>query len=301
MGLNPSAAKNLKFCTDAQLGKGKAIGDLSRITTPPASTRRRSAARRPRKSAPSRSKPRCCRRARCPAPSTSASSSAATRSRARSTGSSSTPNRPRYGVYVRLIGEVIADPTTGRLTARFDDPAHGGLPQVPFSSFSLQFDGAKGVLTSPPTCGPNTTTSTIHRLGRQRRRDPVGRFTLTNAPGGGACAKTMAERPFGPASTRNRLRHAARLHLLRRRSRAPTAAGAERRRTSTLPAGRDGEARRRPVLHRQRHRRRRRPPGANEQKNPSCPAAARSASPRSKPAAGPRRSDRRQGLSGRSI
>jgi hypothetical protein len=100
---------------------------------------------------------------------------------------------------VRLIGEVKADPVTGRLTAVFDDPAHGGLPQVPFSSFSLQFDGAKGVLTSPPTCGPNTTTSTMTAWAGNKVANPSSSFTLTNAPGGGACAKTMAERPFGPA------------------------------------------------------------------------------------------------------
>ena len=57
----------------------------------------------------------------------------------------------RYGVSARLIGNVSADPQTGRLTTTFAEN-----PQVPFSSFRLQFDGGpQAALTSPPTCGPN--------------------------------------------------------------------------------------------------------------------------------------------------
>ncbi len=44
---------------------------------------------------------------------------------------------------------------TGQLTAVVDEN-----PQATFSNFHLHFNGGdKGTLTSPPTCGPNTTTT----------------------------------------------------------------------------------------------------------------------------------------------
>jgi hypothetical protein len=54
-----------------------------------------------------------------------------------------------FGITVRLIGTVRPDPTTGQLTAIFDDN-----PQLPFSDLELQFkDGPNAVLSSPLTCG----------------------------------------------------------------------------------------------------------------------------------------------------
>jgi hypothetical protein len=101
----------------------------------------------------------------------------------------------RYGVDVRLVGNVKASPQTGQLTTTFKEN-----PQVPFTSVRLQFDGAKGVLTSPPTCGPNAATHAITAWSGTPDRGPQEKgFTLTNAPGGGPCAKTMASRPFAPA------------------------------------------------------------------------------------------------------
>jgi hypothetical protein len=103
----------------------------------------------------------------------------------------------RYGVDVRLIGNVKANPQTGQLTTTFKEN-----PQVPFTSVRLQFDGAKGVLTSPPTCGPNATTHALTAWsGTPDQGAQEKGFTLTNAPGGGPCAKTLAARPFAPAFT----------------------------------------------------------------------------------------------------
>jgi hypothetical protein len=116
----------------------------------------------------------------------------------------------RYGVHVRLIGNVSANPQTGQLTTTFAEN-----PQVPFSSFRLQFDGgARAPLTSPPTCGPNTTTSQITPWTTAVGSVPPGQeggpstnppaapsnaFSLSHAPGGGPCAKSLAARPFGPS------------------------------------------------------------------------------------------------------
>jgi hypothetical protein len=100
----------------------------------------------------------------------------------------------RYGLSVRLLGKVSANPATGQLTTTFD-----GTPQVPFTSFRLEFDpGARAVLSSPPTCGPARTTTVMTPWSGNPAARPNGDFILTSAPGGGACAKTMAGRPFSP-------------------------------------------------------------------------------------------------------
>jgi hypothetical protein len=99
----------------------------------------------------------------------------------------------RYGLSVRLIGNVAANPQTGQLTATFADN-----PQVAFSSFRVQLNGgAKAPLTSPSICA-NTTTSQIAPWSGNAPAAPTSPLTLTSAPGGGACAKTMASRPFAP-------------------------------------------------------------------------------------------------------
>ena len=73
-------------------------------------------------------------------------------------------------------------------------------PQVPFTSVELSFDGgARAVLTSPPTCGPNKATTTLVPWSGNAAAHPDDEFAMSSAPGGGPCAKTMAERPFAPA------------------------------------------------------------------------------------------------------
>jgi hypothetical protein len=99
----------------------------------------------------------------------------------------------RYGISVRLVGNVSADPVTGQLTTTFTDN-----PQVPFSSFELDFDGgARAVLSSPPVCA-SKATSRFTPWSANAPATPAGPVVLTTAPGGGACAKTLAERPFTP-------------------------------------------------------------------------------------------------------
>jgi hypothetical protein len=100
----------------------------------------------------------------------------------------------RYGIDARLIGNVKADPQTGQLTTVFKDS-----PQVPFTSAKVKFDAGKGLLTSPPTCGPNAATHAMSAWSGSPDQGPREKgFTLTEAPGKGPCAKTMAGRPFSP-------------------------------------------------------------------------------------------------------
>jgi hypothetical protein len=103
----------------------------------------------------------------------------------------------RYGVQVREEGKVKANPTTGQITGEFTD-----LPQVAFSSATLTFGPqakhAIPVLSSPPLCTDTATSSAVPYSTGTSTQTPTTELKLTQAPGGGACAKTMAERPFNP-------------------------------------------------------------------------------------------------------
>jgi hypothetical protein len=106
----------------------------------------------------------------------------------------------RYGVQVREEGKVKANPTTGQLTAEFTE-----LPQVGFSSATLTFGAtakhAIPVLSSPPLCSQTSTSSAVPWSTGATTATPPTELKLTQAPGGGSCAKSMAERPFSPGVT----------------------------------------------------------------------------------------------------
>lgn len=101
----------------------------------------------------------------------------------------------RYGIDVRLVGHVFADPLTGQLTTKI-----GEVPQVPFTSFTLDFvGGEQAVLSSPPICGPNPSTALMTPWSGDHAATPADSFSLHAAPGGGGCAATLAARPFAPS------------------------------------------------------------------------------------------------------
>jgi hypothetical protein len=196
MGLNPSAANGLQACTEAQFGKGtrnpiqcpaaSKIGTAS-VVTPPLPE----------------------------GPLTGNVYVGEQKSRNPESGEEFRifvdAASPRYGVDVRLIGNVVANAKTGQLTAVFDEPAKAvtrggnkdnlpsGLPQVPFTTFRISIDGGpKAALSSPPTCGPNKATGQLTPWSGNAPATPSSEFALAKAPGGGACPKTMGERPFAP-------------------------------------------------------------------------------------------------------
>ncbi len=154
MTLNPSAANGLQACTDAQFGKGtrapvtcpaaSAIGTVD-IDTPvlPAGTLKGTAYL----GQPLSGDPTSGDEYRVFLVADSA----------------------RYGVSVRLKGNVVADPATGQLTASFVDN-----PQLQFSSVRVHLRGGDTApLVNPPTCGT---------------RPVVGRYTGHN----GAVATSSA-------------------------------------------------------------------------------------------------------------
>ncbi len=102
---------------------------------------------------------------------------------------------PRYGVDVRLVGNVRADPVTGQLTTTISE-----TPQVPFTSFALDFDdGPRAVLSSAQVCEPEPATSEMTPWSGNPAATPSSKIDFANAPGGGPCPKTLGERPFGPS------------------------------------------------------------------------------------------------------
>lgn len=180
MGLNPSAAGGLQACSDEQFGKGT-----------------RSAV-----SCPAASRIGTVTIASPPLPEAPLTGSVYVGTQQGRDPESGNLYRifvnavsPRYGVDVRLVGNVRANAQTGRLTTTFAE-----APQVPFTSFELDFDdGPRAVLSSPPTCGPSTASSQFTPWAPKPAASPSDEIVLTSAPGGGACAKTPAERPFAPA------------------------------------------------------------------------------------------------------
>jgi hypothetical protein len=65
------------------------------------------------------------------------------------------------GVHVRLKGAAVADPSSGRLRATFDD-----LPPIPFTRLHVRFKGGpRAVLRNPTVCGTATSTSTVSPFG----------------------------------------------------------------------------------------------------------------------------------------
>ncbi len=182
MGLNPSAANGLQACTDDQFGKGtrnpiacpagSKIGTVE-VETPP-----------------------------LPAGALKGSAYLGQQlSRDPESGDEFrifvAAESAQYGISARLIGNTFANPQTGQLTAKFTE-----TPQVPFTSVKVHLDDAKGVLSSPPTCSPATTTSVMEPWSTPKStKNPSSGFTLSTMPGGGACPTTLADRPFAPSYT----------------------------------------------------------------------------------------------------
>ena len=111
----------------------------------------------------------------------------------------------RYGVNVRLKGQVFPNLQTGQLTAVVEEN-----PQATFSSFQVHIAGGpKGALTTPDTCGPHKTTTALTPWSGTADATPSGEFTLDNKAGGGPCPKKLGERPFSPTFDAGTVSHKA--------------------------------------------------------------------------------------------
>jgi hypothetical protein len=92
------------------------------------------------------------------------------------------------GVVIKLKGDVTVDPTTGRLTAHFDEN-----PQLPFSELKMRLKGgARAPLANPQTCGEAQTTSVLTPWSAPESGPPATPFSSFTVNG---CAGD----PFNPS------------------------------------------------------------------------------------------------------
>jgi hypothetical protein len=101
----------------------------------------------------------------------------------------------KTGIVVKLAGEVKTDPSTGRISATFEDN-----PQVPFEDFKLKFfGGAGGSLRTPATCGQYTTTSSLTPWTAPEGQTVTQSDTWAIEQGpGGNCATSPGALPNAP-------------------------------------------------------------------------------------------------------
>lgn len=101
---------------------------------------------------------------------------------------------PARGLRVKLAGTNTLDPDTGQVTATFD-----GLPQIPFTRFELTFAGGDhSVLTTPPTCGPATTTARLVPYSGAPTAEVTSTFQVSADGAGAPCGDAQ---PFNPTLT----------------------------------------------------------------------------------------------------
>jgi hypothetical protein len=98
-----------------------------------------------------------------------------------------------FGIHVKLIGKLLPNPQTGRLTAEFQD-----LPQLPFEEFDLHlFASDRGVFATPTHCAVYAVQTNLFPwnsvLADQRSQFGVN---VEQGPGGKPCPALI--RPFTP-------------------------------------------------------------------------------------------------------
>jgi uncharacterized repeat protein (TIGR01451 family) len=119
---------------------------------------------------------------------------------------------PQRGVLVKVAGRINADPLTGRLVTTFEgqpdlgplpngtaQPGLGGLPPVPFTTFTFKFhQGTTSPLVTPPVCGSYAATVGLSPWSEPEQTlfPMVAPFSITRGPGGGACPSGIP--PFSP-------------------------------------------------------------------------------------------------------
>lgn len=105
---------------------------------------------------------------------------------------------PESGIAGKLVGKVVADPQTGRLTTTVEES-----PQVPFEDFHLDFfGGATAALRTPATCGNYSTTSQLTPWSAPQSGPPAtpsDNWSISRGPGGASCASSEAGLPNSPS------------------------------------------------------------------------------------------------------
>lgn len=99
------------------------------------------------------------------------------------------------GILAKIAGKGELDPDTGQITVRFSQN-----PELPLARAAVHlFGGERGSLTTPPTCGPHTTTSVLTPWSEGPDAFPSDSFQLAGAPGGGPCPNAESQLPHAPS------------------------------------------------------------------------------------------------------
>jgi hypothetical protein len=99
---------------------------------------------------------------------------------------------PVPGIHLKLTGRVTLNPANGQVTTVFQD-----LPQLPFTSFELTFQGGdRSVLVTPQACATQTATADLVPYARLTdatppNATPSGSFTTSFDGAGAACAAVL--------------------------------------------------------------------------------------------------------------
>jgi hypothetical protein len=93
---------------------------------------------------------------------------------------------PRYGVAVRLLGEVVANATTGQLTTTVLEN-----PPVPFSDFIVNLNGPHVPLANPLECGEAAASALLTPYTGGPAANPLSVFPVDFDGKGGACPSTL--------------------------------------------------------------------------------------------------------------
>jgi hypothetical protein len=99
------------------------------------------------------------------------------------------------GVFLKLVGNVNLDESTGRLTTTFEK-----TPELPFTDFKLSFSGgAQAALSTPTQCGTYTSTSDFAAWASPIVEDafPSSSFQIAAGPYGAPCPSNPL--PFSPS------------------------------------------------------------------------------------------------------
>jgi hypothetical protein len=177
---------------------------------------------------------------------------------------------PETGVLIKLAGKVTPNPVTGQLVTTFENN-----PQLPFDHFNFHFrEGQQAPLISPATCGTYALQATLTPWS-----DPTATltdsssFTITQGAEGGPCPSGGAA-PFHPqiqAGTQNNNAGTFSpfyLHLTRTDGEQEISGF-----STNLPAGLTGDLTGVPFCPEAAIEAARQKSGAQEEAEPSCPAA----------------------------
>jgi hypothetical protein len=103
---------------------------------------------------------------------------------------------PATGAIIKLAGRPEPDPQTGRLTVSFRQN-----PQLPFEDLNVSlYPGARAALRTPLSCGQYKVGSTLTPWTSPAGADrhPSDAFSVTTAPGSGACPASDEAAPSAP-------------------------------------------------------------------------------------------------------